>query len=438
MVTSHKEKLRLPPAERRRQLLDAALELAFEDGFDALTTAGIAQRAGVTRPMIYDQFGDLDGLLLALIDREETHALATLRETIPQDPGELRAEQYLARAIDGFLSAVQQQPQTWRLLLQPPQGSPPVLRTRVAENRQQLTARITGLVEWGLSQRGITGIDHDIAARLLVAVGEDAARLVLNHPRRYPPARFATAAATMLELLLPEGSPHPPIRWLPTAVENLAIVTPSQGNAGDSHTRGRMPQAQRREQLLDVTLDLLSSEGFDALSVEAIARRAGVNRTVVYRSFANLAVLLAALLRREQQRVDRTLDTLIPADPGDRVAAELLSEALRDFLAAIQAAPQTWRLALMPPESAPQAVRSLIHRRRAALVRRILRLVRWALTQLDVPKDALDIELLSRMLLSLAEEHGRLALEDTAFPPARLEASANAILAIAPWRPTTS
>ena len=42
-------------------------------------------------------------------------AMATLRETIPQDPGELRAEEYLARAIDGFLSAVREQPQTWRL-----------------------------------------------------------------------------------------------------------------------------------------------------------------------------------------------------------------------------------------------------------------------------------------------------------------------------------
>jgi AcrR family transcriptional regulator len=437
MIISPKGTSRLPPEERRRQLLDAALELACKDGFDALTTAGVAQRAGVTRPMIYDQFGDLDGLLLALIDREETRAMATLRETIPQDPGELRAEEYLARAIDGFLSAVREQPQTWRLLLQPPQGSPPVLRARVAENRQQLTARITRLVEWGLSQRGITGIDHEIAARLLVAAGEDAARLVLNHPRRYPPARFATAAATMLKLLLPESSPHPPIRWSP-AVGDFAIAPSTWEGAGDSHARGRMPQAQRREQLLDVTVELLSAEGFDALSVEAIARRAGVNRTVVYRSFANLAVLLAALLRREQQRVDRTLDMLVPADPGDRMAAELLREVLHDFLTAIQVAPQTWRLALMPPESAPQAVRSLIDRRRAALVRRILRLVRWGVAQLDVPEDALDIDLLSRMLLTLAEEHGRLALDGTAFPPERLEASADAILAIVPWRSTTS
>ena len=61
---------RLPPEERRRQLLDAALEVLAEEGFDALTVEAVARRAGLTRPVIYDQFGDLDGLLLALVDRE--------------------------------------------------------------------------------------------------------------------------------------------------------------------------------------------------------------------------------------------------------------------------------------------------------------------------------------------------------------------------------
>ena len=151
-----------------------------------------------------------------------------------------------------------------------------------------------------------------------------------------------------------------------------------------------MPRAQRREQLLDVTLDLLAGDGFDALSMEAVARRAGVNRVVVYRSFANLQVLLVALLRREDRRTRRTLEALIPADPAGRAPAELLGEALSAFLAAVIAEPRTWRVALLRPESAPIALQRLVNRRRAQLARRLEPLVRWGVAELPGAPPELD------------------------------------------------
>ncbi len=202
--------------------------------------------------------------------------------------------------------------------------------------------------------------------------------------------------------------------------------------------RARVPRAERREQLLDVTLRILAEEGFDDLSVEAIARGAGVNRVVVYRSFANLQLLLVALLRREQARVERQIDALLPGDPGDADPRRLLLGALAGFLAGVEGDPLTWRLALIPPESAPLPLRKVIDRRRAAVARRMRALVAWGLPRVALPPGALDEEVLSRMLLCFAEEHARLLLDGGAFTRERLNVSAERLLDAVPWLPPCS
>jgi AcrR family transcriptional regulator len=190
----------------------------------------------------------------------------------------------------------------------------------------------------------------------------------------------------------------------------------------------RIPRAERREQLLDVTLALLASEGFDALSMEAVARRAGVNRVVVYRSFANLQLLLVALLRREDRRTREVLDDLLPDSPGALSPAQLLGGTLARFLGAVVAQPQTWSVALLRPESAPLALQKLVNRRRSQIARRLEPLVRWGIEALPGAPSDLDTEILARMLLSIAEEQGRLALEEPEFPVKRLVESSWALL----------
>lgn len=198
---------RLPPAQRRELLLDAALAHAGEHGFAGLTVEAVARAAGVTRPVVYDQFGDLDGLLLALVEREVARAMAGLAEAIPDDPAGRDPEAVLTDGVRAFLEAVRRDPDTWRLVLLPPEGGPPALREEVAAGRRALAVRIAGLAEWGLRERGgPAGIDHEVLARVLIAVAEDAARLMLARPRAFPPERIAEAARGVLRLLPPEGA----------------------------------------------------------------------------------------------------------------------------------------------------------------------------------------------------------------------------------------
>jgi AcrR family transcriptional regulator len=61
---------RLPPAERREQLIDSALAIAAREGYENLAFEKVANRAGVTRNLVYHYFpGGRQELLEAAVHR---------------------------------------------------------------------------------------------------------------------------------------------------------------------------------------------------------------------------------------------------------------------------------------------------------------------------------------------------------------------------------
>src|SRR5438270_10809807 len=85
---------------------------------------------------------------------------------------------------------------------------------------------------------------------------------------------------------------------------------------------------ERREALLDAATEIVASGDLDALSMEAVAVRAGVSRPLVYKHFANKGELLAAVYRREAVAFDAEI---VAAVQG----AEGLEDMLRAMLRAI-------------------------------------------------------------------------------------------------------
>lgn len=69
----------------------------------------------------------------------------------------------------------------------------------------------------------------------------------------------------------------------------------------------RLARADRREMLLDAALSLVATGDADAVSIESVADRAAVSRPLVYRHFTNRADILAALYRREADRMHEEL-----------------------------------------------------------------------------------------------------------------------------------
>jgi AcrR family transcriptional regulator len=169
-----------------------------------------------------------------------------------------------------------------------------------------------------------------------------------------------------------------------------------------------MRAADRREQLLDMTLDLVVERGFHAVTIEAVAQSAGVTRPIVYKQFTDLAGLVRALIDREEDRAISQLARAIPDLPGDRDPDELLVEGLQRYLEAVQEAPKTWRLILLPPEGVPAVFHERTNRTRRNVLRQLEKLVEWGIQRRGGP--SLDSELFARLLMEMAEDSARLIL----------------------------
>jgi AcrR family transcriptional regulator len=198
---------RMAPAERREQLIDAALEVILEQGYSGVSIEAIARRAGVTRPVVYDHFPNLGRLLHTLVEREERISVGQLEQVVPEDPGDRDPIEVLAGGVRRFLEAVASRPATWRIILLPLEGTPQVVRDHVETNRARTQARIANIVGWALKRSQLPDdLDVELTARAIRVLSEDAGRTLLTDPESYPPERYERFVRQVLALVLPPGS----------------------------------------------------------------------------------------------------------------------------------------------------------------------------------------------------------------------------------------
>jgi len=187
-----------------------------------------------------------------------------------------------------------------------------------------------------------------------------------------------------------------------------------------------MTAQARREQLLDATKAIVDRDGFHAVSIEAVAREAGITRPIVYSHFHDLGGLLEALVDREGERALAQLGELMPHDLASGDPRELLLAAQQAYLRAAQADPATWKLVLMPPEGAPAILRERIAEGRAQVVGQLAEAVR---PLFGTGSGGPDPELTALMLSTMADEAVRLLLNDPEqYPAERLLAQTRWIL----------
>jgi len=165
-------------AARREQILAVTKEIIEESGFHAVSIDRVAREAGVTRPVVYTHFGDLDGLLNAVVDRGNQGTLEALAQIVPTPGGQ--PQEVLVDSLRRFLETVRADPATWRLALLPPESAPVLLADRIARDRANVVRRLAAVVEPWLAGAA----DPVLVARTLVAVAEELAKVVLEDPAR--------------------------------------------------------------------------------------------------------------------------------------------------------------------------------------------------------------------------------------------------------------
>jgi AcrR family transcriptional regulator len=161
---------------RREQILDVTEDIVEVDGFHAVSIDRVAREAGITRPVVYTHFGDLTGLLHALVDRGNRRTLEALARIVPSPGG--TPEDVLLGSLERFLETVRDDPATWRLALLPPESAPALLAERIARDRANVVSALASVVEPWLEGAA----DPVLVARSLVAMSEELARIVLDDP----------------------------------------------------------------------------------------------------------------------------------------------------------------------------------------------------------------------------------------------------------------
>jgi AcrR family transcriptional regulator len=194
----------LGPERRRPLILDAAFQAFVEAGYDGVSMESIARRAGVSKPVVYACFDSKEDLFGALLEREEGRILRQIAAALPDSPG-ADVEHTLAEALTGFLRAVAESPDAYRVVFL---GEGNAISRRVQRGRQAQVDVIATLVAAWMEQRDATispvrdERERRTTARLLayalVGAAESAARALLAEPALCEPESMARVLATLI------------------------------------------------------------------------------------------------------------------------------------------------------------------------------------------------------------------------------------------------
>ncbi|MCW2876227.1 MAG: putative transcriptional regulator, TetR family [Sphaerisporangium sp.] len=162
--------IRLPRMARRRQLLTAAQEVFVENGYHAAAMDEIAERAGVSKPVLYQHFPGKLELYLALLDLHVDDMANRCREALASTTDN---KQRVQAAIGAFFDFVSSQGEAFRLVFESDLRNVAPVRQRMERSLRESAEMISQVIQED------TGCSSDEAHLLgvgLVGMAEVSAR----------------------------------------------------------------------------------------------------------------------------------------------------------------------------------------------------------------------------------------------------------------------
>ena len=133
-----------------------------------------------------------------------------------------------------------------------------------------------------------------------------------------------------------------------------------------STTRTRLSAEQRRDQLLDLGVSLLSTRSLDELTIDVLAEEAGISRGLLYHYFGDKQAFREAVVRRA---VEALVAQTAPPAGGDPLARLLAS--LTAYVDYVEANREGYRSIVRAAAGGNEELRRLYEQARAALTDRI-------------------------------------------------------------------
>ncbi|MBT2230987.1 MULTISPECIES: TetR/AcrR family transcriptional regulator [unclassified Nonomuraea] len=161
---------RLPRLARRRQLLSAAQEVFVENGYHAAAMDEIADRAGVSKPVLYQHFPGKLELYLALLDLHVDDMVNRCREALASThENKLRVQ----ATFSAFYSFVSTQGEAFRLVFESDLRNVAPVRQRVERSLQECAEMVSAVIQ---EDTGCTSDEAHLLGVGLVGMAEVSAR----------------------------------------------------------------------------------------------------------------------------------------------------------------------------------------------------------------------------------------------------------------------
>ncbi len=165
---------RLPRRERRAQLLDSALKVFVAQGYHAAAMDDIAERAGVSKPVLYQHFpGKLD-LYLALLDAACDDVIDNCRQALAATHDN---KTRVAAAMAAFYAYVAADGGAFRLVFESDLTSEPAVREHVERVTTECAAMIADVIH---DDTGLPGEASRLLAVSLVGMAQVSARFWIS------------------------------------------------------------------------------------------------------------------------------------------------------------------------------------------------------------------------------------------------------------------
>jgi AcrR family transcriptional regulator len=165
---------RMPRKERRAQLLESALEVFVAQGYHAAAMDDIAERAGVSKPVLYQHFPGKLELYLALLDVSCDTVIVNCRKALEATHDN---KQRVEATMAAFYEYVAGDTGAFRLVFESDLTNEPAVREQVDRVTTECAAMIAGVIH---EDTGLPDTASRLLAVSLVGMAQVSARFWLT------------------------------------------------------------------------------------------------------------------------------------------------------------------------------------------------------------------------------------------------------------------
>jgi AcrR family transcriptional regulator len=172
--------VRLPRPARRRQLLGAAREVFVAQGYHAAAMDEIAERAGVSKPVLYQHFPGKLELYLALLDESAAELIDAVSQALASTSDNSERVPATFRAFFDYVSGVGE---AFRLVFESDLSNEPAVRARLNQTMYECAGMVSEFIR---SDAGVSDEEADLLGMALVGMAQVSSRYWLSTDRVIP------------------------------------------------------------------------------------------------------------------------------------------------------------------------------------------------------------------------------------------------------------